>query len=147
MADIVRPEERSRIMSRIKGRDTTPELRLRKALHALGLRYRLHVKGLPGRPDIVFPQYRVVLFVHGCFWHRHGGCKYCYTPKSRVEFWEAKFEATALRDFRNTADLVGDGWRVFVVWECGLRPKDGPMRIGSGVANALKIEKVELEFV
>lgn len=105
-------------MSRIRGKDTRPELLLRRAVHRLGLRYRLHPKELPGRPDLVFPKYHAVVFVHGCFWHRHAGCSIATTPKSNVDFWRAKFEANVARDQRNVASLESLGWRVFTVWEC-----------------------------
>ena len=121
MSDIVDAETRSRMMSRIRGRDTRPEMGLRRALHARGLRYRLHDRRLPGRPDIVFPRFRAACFVHGCFWHRHAGCRYATTPATRTAFWAAKFEANVARDARNRIELLAVGWRVAVVWECALR--------------------------
>ena len=121
MSDIVDPETRSRMMSRIRGRDTRPEIGLRRALHARGLRYRLHDRRLSGRPDIVFPRFRAACFVHGCFWHRHAGCRYATTPATRRAFWAAKFEANVARDARNRVELHAVGWRVAVVWECALR--------------------------
>lgn len=121
MADIVDPETRSRMMSGIRGKDTKPELALRRALHARGFRYRLHDKWLPGKPDLVLPRFRVVIFVHGCFWHRHEGCKYATTPATRPEFWQAKFRENAERDQRNIDALLALGWRVAVVWECEIR--------------------------
>nr|WP_292230234.1 DNA mismatch endonuclease Vsr [Brevundimonas sp.] len=117
MADFLTPAERSVRMSRIKGRDTKPELRLRKALHGLGFRYRLH-GALPGKPDLVFPRYRTVVFVHGCFWHRHKGCKVAATPKSNTSFWLAKFARNTTRDAEVEARLRDAGWRVLTVWEC-----------------------------
>jgi DNA mismatch endonuclease, patch repair protein len=105
-------------MARIRGRDTKPELLLRKSLHALGLRYRLHVKDLPGTPDVVFPRYRTALFVHGCFWHRHSGCKVANTPKSNQAFWLAKFNSNVDRDARNLKALREQNWKAVVVWEC-----------------------------
>jgi DNA mismatch endonuclease (patch repair protein) len=107
-------------MSRIRGKDTKPEKTLRKILHRLGLRYRLYGAGLPGKPDLVFPRYRTVVFVHGCFWHRHAGCAIATTPKSNTLFWQAKFEKNVSRDARVVADLQALGWTVFVVWECEL---------------------------
>ena len=98
MTDIVNAEKRSEIMSRIKGRNTTPELAIRRIAHGLGFRFRLHRKDLPGSPDLVFPRYRTVVFVHGCFWHRHNGCRYAYYPKSRIQFWTKKFEENVARD-------------------------------------------------
>lgn len=117
--DTVDKETRSKIMGSVRQRDTGPELCLRKALHRMGFRYRLHDKKLPGSPDLVFPKYKAVIFVHGCFWHRHG-CKKTTTPSSRNEFWEAKFKANVERDSKNVRDLEGAGWRVMIVWECEL---------------------------
>ncbi|WP_264371279.1 very short patch repair endonuclease [Burkholderia plantarii] len=107
-------------MSRIRGKNTKPELTLRKALHRLGFRYRLHGAGLPGKPDLVFRRYKTVVFVHGCFWHRHAGCSIATTPKSNTAFWLEKFEKTMARDKRVTTQLEEQGWRVLVVWECEL---------------------------
>ena len=117
MVDIMTAEQRSALMSRIRSVDTKPELFVRRALHAMGYRFRTHVRGLPGRPDLVFTKRRAVIFVHGCFWHRHG-CKKTYVPKVREEFWEGKFAANTSRDERNQSQLVQSGWRVLVVWEC-----------------------------
>lgn len=113
---------RSAQMARIKGRDTKPEMRVRRALHAAGLRYRLHAKNLPGKPDIVFPSRRIAIFVHGCFWHRHPdpNCRLARMPKSRVTFWQEKLEANRVRDERNEDALLADDWEVMVVWECGI---------------------------
>lgn len=122
MADIVDQKTRSRMMSGIGGKNTKPELALRKALHARGYRYRLHHRKLPGRPDIVMPSRRIVIFVHGCFWHRHPECRYATTPTTRPEFWAQKFERNVERDAENVAALQDVGWRVAVVWECGLKP-------------------------
>lgn len=121
MADIVDKETRSRMMSGIRGRDTKPELTLRRALHQRGLRYRLHGADLPGRPDLVFPRRKAVIFVHGCFWHRHEGCQLATTPTSNIGFWVQKFEKTVERDSRNMRLLHKAHWRVAVVWECALR--------------------------
>ncbi|WP_017903184.1 very short patch repair endonuclease [Pseudomonas asplenii] len=120
MTDILSPAERSKRMSRIRSKDTRPELILRKILHGLGLRYRLHSASLPGKPDLIFPRYNVVVFVHGCFWHRHAGCKIATTPKSNTPFWLEKFEKNVERDIRVRSQLENLGWRVFVVWECEL---------------------------
>lgn len=117
MADIMTTEQRSALMSRIRSVDTKPELFVRRALHAIGYRFRTHVRGLPGRPDLVFTKRRAVIFVHGCFWHRHG-CKKTYVPKVREEFWGGKFAANTSRDERNQTQLVRLGWRVLIVWEC-----------------------------
>ena len=118
MSDIFERAKRSEIMSRIRGRDTKPELVVRRIAHRLGFRFRLHRKDLPGSPDIVFPRYRAVIMVHGCFWHRHPGCKYAYTPKTRVQFWRKKFEDNVVRDRRNALALSERGWRTIVIWEC-----------------------------
>ena len=121
MADIVDRATRSRMMAGIRSRNTRPELALRRAIHARGLRYRLHDRRLPGSPDLVFRQFRAVCLVHGCFWHRHAGCPYAATPSTRQEFWRAKFDANTERDRRNRHALLQAGWRVATVWECALR--------------------------
>ncbi len=118
MTDIVDSRRRSENMSRIRGRDTVPELAIRRIAHGLGLRFRLYRKDLPGRPDLVFPKHRLAVFVHGCFWHRHRGCRYAYTPKSRVAFWTNKFAGNVVRDQRNEESLRNLGWQVLVIWEC-----------------------------
>lgn len=117
MVDTLTPDARSALMARIRGVDTKPELWVRRALHAQGYRFRLHVRGLPGRPDIVFAKRRTAVFVHGCFWHRHG-CKKTTHPKSRQDYWQDKFAKNVARDRRNLDALASDGWRIFVVWEC-----------------------------
>ena len=124
MTDIVSPERRSAIMSRIRSKDTKPELRVRKTAHAMGLRFRLHRKDLPGTPDLVFPKWRTVVFVHGCFWHRHPGCRKAYEPKSRVDFWKKKFAANVERDERTRKALEKAGWKVVVIWECETEKMD-----------------------
>lgn len=124
MADIFTKRKRSEVMSRIRGKDTKPEVSFRKALHRLGFRYRLHAKGLPGKPDIVLPKYRTAIFVHGCFWHGHRPCKVYRLPKTNREFWAEKIAGNRSRDRRNVKALLGDGWRVAVVWECALQGKD-----------------------
>lgn len=124
MADLVDSETRSRIMSSVGQRNTLPEMRLRRVLHRLGLRYRLHVRDLPGTPDLVFPRFNAVVFVHGCFWHHHG-CKYSSIPLTRREFWQDKFQANRARDVRKIEQLQEAGWRVLVVWECALKGKRG----------------------
>lgn len=121
--DIVSPETRSRMMSGIRGQDTQPELIVRSLVHRLGLRFRLHDKALPGRPDLVLKKHRTVIFVHGCFWHRHT-CGLAAVPKTRPEFWAAKFEGNVRRDARNNAALEALGWRVVEVWECEVRDPD-----------------------
>lgn len=116
--DVVDRTTRSRMMSSIKGGDTKPELLVRRYLHAAGLRFRLHDASLPGRPDIVLPRYRAAVFVHGCFWHRHSGCRYATTPSNRREFWAAKFASNVRRDERVTQALIDAGWTVLTIWEC-----------------------------
>ncbi len=115
--DRIDKQRRSWNMSRIKCKDTAPEMLVRSTLHAMGYRFRLHSRTLPGRPDIVLPKYRVVLFVHGCFWHRHG-CKFSYTPKSRVTFWQTKFNQNVERDRKVFRALKSLGWKVVTLWEC-----------------------------
>lgn len=119
--DILAPEQRSLLMSRIRGKDTGPELRVRQLAHALGFRFRLHRRDLPGSPDLVFASRRKAIFVHGCYWHRHTGCRYAYSPKSNKEFWQAKFAANVARDQIATKVLRELGWQVLVIWECETR--------------------------
>jgi DNA mismatch endonuclease (patch repair protein) len=126
--DRVDRKRRSWNMSRIKGRDTAPELAVRSILHAHGLRFRLHGRGLPGRPDIVLPKYRVAVFVHGCFWHRHPRCKYAYSPKTRKGFWQGKFQANVRRDAAAVRALKKLGWRPIIVWECEVAHSDRILR-------------------
>ncbi|MCH6205887.1 very short patch repair endonuclease [Brucella ciceri] len=124
MTDIVNQQTRSRMMSGIKGKNTKPELVLRRALHARGFRFRLHSSKIHGQPDIFLPKYRAVVFVHGCFWHRHEGCRYATTPSTRPEFWQIKFDANVARDSAVRKKLLKGGWRVAIVWECALRKSD-----------------------
>lgn len=124
MADRLSPARRSWNMSRIRGADTAPERLVRSVLHGLGLRFRLHRADLPGRPDIVLPRWKTVVFVHGCFWHRHPGCRFAYTPKSRRDFWLKKFEDNVSRDVRNAAALEEAGWKTIIVWECETGDRD-----------------------
>lgn len=123
MADTLTPEQRSARMSLIKGKDTQPELLVRRALHAAGFRFRLHRKDLPGRPDLVLPKYRAAIFIQGCFWHAHH-CQKGRIPGTRSEFWKAKFESNKKRDARNIRALRKDGWRVACIWECQLTTAD-----------------------
>jgi DNA mismatch endonuclease (patch repair protein) len=118
MTDIVDAATRSRMMSGIRGKDTAPERAVRSFIHRAGLRFRIHRKDLPGTPDITLPQHRAVVLVHGCFWHRHPGCPFAYTPASRQEFWSKKFAENVARDRRKEERLRDLGWRVFVIWEC-----------------------------
>ncbi|WP_371928886.1 very short patch repair endonuclease (plasmid) [Methylomonas sp. HW2-6] len=120
MADVLTPEQRHLNMSRIRGRDTAPELLVRRGLHAKGLRFRLHDRKLPGRPDLVLACHRTVVFVHGCFWHAHG-CSLSKIPATRPEFWQKKLETNRARDHRAIEALQTDGWRVLIIWECALR--------------------------
>jgi len=122
MADILTVEQRRKCMSSIRRENTIPELLLRSALHKSGLRYRLHDKNLPGSPDIVFPKFHVVLFVHGCYWHSHG-CYKSSVPESKRDFWIKKFKANQERDQHNVKSIQGQGWRVIIVWECALKGK------------------------
>lgn len=124
MADTVPTNVRSRMMSSIRSGDTQPEMKLRRALHSRGFRYRLHDPMLPGKPDLVFARHRAVLFVHGCFWHRHVGCRYATMPSSNVEFWRNKFEKNIARDKVSVHSLRAKGWRVGIVWECLLRKQN-----------------------
>jgi DNA mismatch endonuclease (patch repair protein) len=130
--DTLSPAERSEMMSRVRNKDTKPEMRVRRLVHSLGYRYRLHYGSLPGRPDIAFPERRKVIFVHGCFWHRHEGCSRCRMPKSRREYWAPKLEKNRLRDIETRAKLEELGWDVLVVWECETEEAAGlPGRIMS----------------
>jgi DNA mismatch endonuclease, patch repair protein len=115
--DIISPERRSALMARIRGRDTGPEMIVRRLLHGLGYRFRVHLANLPGRPDVVLPSKGAVIFVHGCFWHRHN-CGLGYMPKTRREFWRNKFDDNVRRDRRVRRELRAAGWRVLVIWEC-----------------------------
>lgn len=122
--DRVNAATRSRMMSAIRGKDTKPERTVRSIAHRLGYRFRLHARDLPGTPDLVFPRLRTAVFVHGCYWHRHGGCRYCYDPKSNVEFWQRKFEGNVRRDAAAMEALRQLGWRPAVVWECEVRDRE-----------------------
>jgi DNA mismatch endonuclease, patch repair protein len=119
--DVVDATTRSRMMSGIRSKDTKPEMIVRRYLHSQGFRYRLHARDLPGSPDLVLPKHKAAIFVHGCFWHRHQGCRYSTTPASNAERWRQKFDGNVERDQRKTKALETAGWRVIVVWECDLR--------------------------
>jgi len=121
VVDIVDPSTRSRMMAGIKGRNTKPELLIRHLLHRKGFRYRIHVKDLPGKPDIVLPKYRSVIFVHGCFWHGHQGCHLFRLPATRTEFWQEKILRNQTNDHRAVELLLASNWRVCIVWECSIR--------------------------
>lgn len=122
MADVHSKEVRSYNMSKIKGKDTKPELLVRKFLHENGFRYRLHVKDLPGKPDIVLPKYKTVIFVHGCFWHGHENCKYYVVPKTRTEWWQDKINGNITKDKFVEDKLLLAGWKILKLWECELKP-------------------------
>lgn len=122
--DSLTPAERGERMSRIKGKDTKPELIVRSLIHRMGYRYRLHRKGLPGRPDLVFAKRRKAIFIHGCFWHRHEGCHLARLPKSRLDFWLPKLEANAARDKEVEQRLAELGWKVLTIWECEVKEEE-----------------------
>lgn len=122
--DKLTPQKRSEVMSAVKGVDTSPELKVRKVLHAIGYRFRLHRKDLPGKPDIVLTKYKLCIFVHGCFWHQHPGCKRATVPQTRRNFWLMKFKANKQRDVVSKAELERLGWRVCVIWECQTKKPD-----------------------
>lgn len=123
MTDVLTRSQRRLNMSRIKAKDTKPEMMLRRGLHALGYRYQLHRRDLPGCPDLTFPRYKAIVFVHGCFWHRHG-CNFFKIPATRTEFWLNKISRNTERDHNTHAALHYDGWRILTVWECALRGKN-----------------------
>lgn len=122
MADVHDKATRSYNMSQIKGKDTKPEMLVRRFLHANGYRYRLHVKDLPGKPDIVLPKYKTIIFIHGCFWHGHEGCKYYVVPKTRTEWWLNKINTNIANDQKTNKALEKDGWEIIALWECDLKP-------------------------
>lgn len=122
--DRISPERRSANMARIRGKNTRPELLVRSTLHRLGYRFRLHGKDLPGKPDVILPRFRTVILVHGCYWHRHPGCRLATLPQTNVSFWETKFVKNVDRDQRVTKDLEDLGWRVVVIWECETKNPD-----------------------
>ncbi len=120
MGDTVDVKTRSAIMSRVRAKDTVPEMKVRRMVFTAGFRYRLHVRDLPGKPDLVFSRRRKVIFVHGCFWHRHKNCALARLPKSRIDFWTEKLESNRRRDERNQSELLRMGWKVLTIWECEL---------------------------
>ncbi|MFC3050571.1 very short patch repair endonuclease [Kordiimonas pumila] len=135
MVDVLTTEQRSNNMSRIRGKNTKPEMVLRSLLHRSGYRFRLHDKSLPGKPDLVLKKFKSVVFVNGCFWHRHEGCKKAAAPKTRIDFWEKKFARTIERDKEQTTALIEFGWKVITVWECEL--KERPEYVLRNIANNL----------
>lgn len=145
MADIVAPAVRSRMMAGIRSKDTKPEIMLRKGLHAAGFRFRLHDRRVPGTPDMVFPKWHAVIFVHGCFWHGHG-CRLFKWPGTREEFWREKIGRNMANDARNQAMLADAGWRVGIIWECATRSKAGPQQMVKTVSDWLKSDQQRLEL-
>ena len=129
MTDILTPEKRSENMSRIQSRDTSIELKVRKLIYSMGLRYRVNRKDLPGKPDIVIEKYKLIIQVHGCYWHRHPDCKLVYSPKSRVDFWQKKFSENVSRDKKVEQELVSLGYRVFTIWECEAKNENNLINI------------------
>lgn len=127
--DTISHEQRSHLMSQVRAKDTKPELVVRSFLHRNGFRFRLHVKSLPGTPDIVLPKYKTVIDVRGCFWHRHPGCRKTTTPTSNIAFWAVKFQRNIARDRRNDLALQALGWQVIVIWECQLHDGETLMRL------------------
>lgn len=127
--DTLTQDQRSERMSRVRSKDTKPEMHVRRLAHSLGYRYRLHRRDLPGTPDLVFPSRRKVIFVHGCFWHRHAGCPNTRWPKSKLDFWKPKLEANKKRDIKHKRQLTRLGWRYLVVWECEVRDDSLDKRI------------------
>ena len=124
MADFLSKEKRSWLMRRVRSGNTKPEIAVRSMLHNMGFRFRLHSKDLPGKPDIVLKKYHTAIFVNGCFWHRHHGCKKCTTPKSNSQFWVNKFQENEERDKKNCKELKSKGWQVIILWECEISNKD-----------------------
>ena len=146
MTDIVDQQTRSRMMSGISGKNTKPELALRRALHARGFRFRLHSGKIYGRPDLVLPKHRAVVFVHGCFWHRHEGCRYTTIPASRSGFWQTKFDTNVARDSAVRKKLREDGWRLATVWECALRRPEQVEASTESLSIWLRSEELQIEI-
>lgn len=134
--DVITAEQRSANMARIRQRNTSPELTVRSALHRMGYRFRLHRRNLPGCPDVVLPRHRTIFLIYGCFWHRHTGCRFAYTPKSRVNFWKAKFQANLVRDRKVEQELRDRGWAVQIIWECETRD---PKALEEQLRSALRV--------
>lgn len=146
MTDVVPSQVRSKMMASIRSRDTKPEMIVRRFLHGLGFRYRLSPRELPGKPDLILPRYRVAIFVHGCFWHGHHGCRFATTPATRTDFWMAKIRATKVRDDKAESTLRAMSWRIAVVWECALKlDRDRTLeRVTSFIKSDLKAIDVSL---
>lgn len=134
------PEQRSRTMRAVRSRDTAPEMIVRRFLHATGLRFRLHDRSLPGVPDLVFPSRRIALFVHGCFWHQHPGCKAADRPKSRPDYWNRKLDGNMVRDARHLVELTAAGWTAMVIWECETRD---PQRLADLASKIRERERIK----
>lgn len=143
--DVVDSTNRSRMMAGIRSKNTKPEIALRRSMHRLGFRYRLHSDALIGRPDLVFPKHKAVTFVHGCFWHRHRDCRLASTPSTRPEFWAKKFSNNVERDFEVRRRLSDDGWRIAVIWECSLKKPAQLEVTAMRLADWLRSESHELE--
>lgn len=141
VVDRLSPARRSWLMSRVRSKNTSPEMRVRRAAHRRGLRFRLHRRDLPGSPDLVFPKYRLAVFVHGCFWHRHPGCRKASQPKSRSEYWREKFEANVARDSRVQAELGASGWLVVTIWECEAKGDEQVDRLFDGIMSILEDDR------
>ncbi|MEP6676562.1 MAG: DNA mismatch endonuclease Vsr [Ferruginibacter sp.] len=144
MADVHTKEQRSYNMSQIKGKNTKPEILVRKFLHANGFRYKLHDKTLPGKPDIVLPKYKIVIFVHGCFWHGHAGCRYYVIPKTRTEWWLDKINKNRANDVKAKKGLKKEGWKIAEVWECDLKKEKLENTLGKLLKGINKFRKEEV---
>ncbi len=140
MTDVHEPEVRSYNMSRIRSKDTKPEIIVRQLLHKSGLRFRLHVKDLPGKPDIVLPKYKTIIFINGCFWHGHEDCKYYIIPKTRTKFWEDKIKYNISRDNNNEMELRNKGWKVAIIWQCQLKADQQKT-----ISELIKLIKTDIE--
>lgn len=145
MVDVVDKQTRSRMMAGIRAKNTQPEVALRRALHRLGFRFRIHDRALPGRPDIVLRRYRAAVQVHGCFWHRHEGCRFATNPSSNREFWQAKFEGNVQRDRSAHLHLQEHGWRTAVIWECAIKER-GAGEVAGELAAWLTSSSDEIEI-
>lgn len=146
MSDIVLPSVRSRMMAGIRGKDTKPEMLVRRSLHAAGYRFRLHRRDLPGAPDIVLPGRKIAIFVHGCFWHRHPGCRYAKLPATRTDFWKDKLDSNVARDGSAVDALTAAGWRVLIVWECSTRDRKLAPRLATLLCEWMESEALTGEI-
>lgn len=144
MADNLTPEQRHKCMAAIKGKNTKPEMIVRRFLHSAGYRYGLHNKKLPGKPDIVLRKYKTVIFIHGCFWHGHEGCKFSHLPKSNFNYWEQKINHNKERDLNSKLELVKEGWKVITIWECDLRDRNKRESVLYSLLNQLKSIKNQI---